>query len=82
MFVVLVECILSTVDHTGTMQAFLPQLSASCFLCRGTEFSQLEPATESISGEQDVCPGCDNGEVPIGCFVIEDTLVDMGVIHQ
>ena len=33
--------------------------------------------------DQGVCPGNDdNDEAPIGCSVIKDTLVNMGVIHQ
>jgi len=34
-------------------------------------------------GERGRCPGYDdNEEAPIGCSVIKDTLVNMGVIHQ
>ena len=38
---------------------------------------------KSRTDDQGVCLGNDdNEEAPIGCFVIEDTLVNMGVIHQ
>jgi len=38
---------------------------------------------KSQADDRGVCTGYDeNEEAPIGCFVIEDTLVDMGVIHQ
>ena len=38
---------------------------------------------KSRADDRGVCLGYDdNDEVPIGCFVIEDTLVNMGVIHQ
>jgi hypothetical protein len=38
---------------------------------------------KSRADDQGVCPGYDdNNEAPIGCSVIKDTLVNMGVIHQ
>jgi hypothetical protein len=38
---------------------------------------------KSQEDDQSVCPGYDdNNEAPIGCSVIKDTLVNMGVIHQ
>jgi len=38
---------------------------------------------KSRSDDQRVYPGYDdNEEAPIGCFVIKDALVNMGVIHQ
>jgi len=77
------ECILSTVDHTGISQTFSPQLGVSYFLCRGSVISRSKTVRIFTRDKQEVCPRYDNNRnAPIGCFVIKDYLMTMGVIHQ
>jgi len=71
----------SRVDHIGILQVFSLQL-VSCFLL-GSVISRSEPVWNSSRDRQDVCPGYDgNEDAPIGCFIMNDGLLDEGMIHK
>ena len=59
-----------------------PRFGLPCFLSGGL----LIPNTSLQSpnnDEQDVCLGYDaNEEVPVGCSVLKEISVNMGVVHQ
>jgi hypothetical protein len=58
-------------------------LGVSCFLHGGSAIFRKKRVRNSTRDKEVVCPGYDaNGDMPIGCSVTDDDLIDMGVIHQ
>jgi hypothetical protein len=71
------------VYHRGISQTFSPQFSVSCTLDRGIVIPRNEPIKTSRGDKKNFYPRCDdNGETPIGCAVLTDNSIMMGVIHQ